>query len=99
MFGLFGKKKPPEDGLRFKELPEVRNCLRDMAGEAMNVYVGTLVGHLLNFGKTSEDVGKARTRMFAHLQKYVQAEILLDAQNHGREVKLSELAGLAPGRV
>ena len=98
MFGLFRKKKP-EDGFRFKELPEVRNCLRDMAGEAMNVYVGTLVGHLLNFGKTSEDVGKARTRMLAHLQKYVQTEILLDAQGHGREVELSELANLAPGRI
>lgn len=98
MFGLFRKKKP-EEGYQFKELPEVRNLLRDLSGEALNVYVGTLVGHLLNLGKTSDDVVRARTRMLAHLQKYVQAEILLDAQNHGREVKLSELAGLAPGRV
>ena len=98
MFGLF-RKKEPKEGFRFKELPEVRDCLRDVAGEAMNVYVGTLVGHLLDFGKTSEDVGKARTRMMACLQKYVQAEILLDAQGHGREVELSELAGLAPGQV
>lgn len=82
-----------------KELPEVRNSLRDLAGETMNVYVGTLVGHLLNLGKTSEDVEKARTKMLGYLQRYVQAEILLDTQDHGREVKLSELAGLAPGRV
>lgn len=96
MFGLFKKKKPAE-GFRFKELPEVRDCLRDMAGEAMNVYVATLVGHLMNFGKTSEDVEKARASMLVHLQKYVQAEIMLDAQNHGREVKLLELAGLRLG--
>lgn len=96
MFGLFKKKKKSEDGFRFKELPEVRDCLKDMTGEAMNVYVGTLVGHLLNFGKTSEDVEKARASMLAHLQKYVQAEILLDAQEHGRDPKLAELAGLRP---
>ena len=37
--------------------------------------------------------------MLAYLQKYVRAEILLDAQGHGREVELSELANLAPGRI
>lgn len=100
MFGLFRKKEPPKEGFKFKELPEVRDNLKDLAGEAMNVYVGTLVGHLLNIGgKTSEDVGKAKARMLAHLQKYVQAEILLDAQDHGRKTRISELAGLAPGRV
>ena len=98
MFGLF-KKKKPEDGFRFKELPEVRDCLKDMAGEAMNVYVGTMVGHLLNFGKTSEDVEKAKASMLAHLQRFVQAEILLDAQDHGRETKLSELTNLRPNRI
>ena len=94
MFG-FKKKKKPATG--FKELPEVRDLLQDMAGEALNVYVGTLVGHLLNFGKTSEDVEKAKTRMLAHLQKYVQAEILLDRQNHGYEPEIAELAGLRLG--
>ena len=93
MFG-FMKKKKPEVGFRFKELPEVRDCLKDMAGGAMNVYVGTVVGHLLNFGKTSEDVEKAKASMLAHLQKFVQAEILLDRQNRGHEPSLAELAGL-----
>lgn len=96
MFGFMRKKKPA-DGFKFKELPEVRDLLQDMAGEALNVYVGTLVGHLLNFGKTSDDVEKARTRMLAHLQKYVQAEILLDRQNRGNEPSLAELAGLRLG--
>lgn len=99
MFGLF-KKKKPEDGFKFKELPEIRDHLKELAGEAMNVYVGTLVGHLLNIGnKTPGDVEKAKATMFAHLQKYVQAEILLDGQHRGREVELSELAGLVPNRV
>lgn len=96
MFGFMKKKKPSENGFRFKELPEVRDLLQDMAGEALNVYVGTLVGHLMNFGKTSEDVEKAKTRMLAHLQKYVQAEILLDRQNHGYEPEIAEFAGLRP---
>lgn len=96
MFGLFRKKKP-EEGFRFKELPEVRDHLKAIAGEAMNVYVGTLVGHLLNIGnKTAGDVEKAKATMFAHLQKYVQAEILLDAQNHGRGTRISELVSLRP---
>lgn len=99
MFGFMKKKKPSEDGFRFKELPEVRDLLQDMAGEAMNVYVGTMVGHLLNFGKTSEDVEKAKASMLAHLQRFVQAEILLDAQDHGRETKLSELTNLRPNRI
>lgn len=98
MFGLF-KKKKPEDGFRFKKLPELRDCLKDMAGETMNVYVGTMVGHLLNFGKTSEDVEEAKASMLAHLQRFVQAEILLDAQDHGRETKLSELTNLRPNRI
>lgn len=98
MFG-FTKKKKPEEGFEFKELPEVRDHLKELAGEAMNVYVGTVVGHLLNLGKTSDDVGKAKARMLAHLQKYVQAEILLDAQDHGRETKLSELTNLRPNRI
>lgn len=96
MFG-FMKKKKPEGGFRFKELPEVRNNLKDLVGESMHVYVGTLVGHLLNIGsKTTDDVEKAKTRMFAHLQKYVQAEILLDAQEHGRKTRISELVNLRP---
>lgn len=99
MFGFMKKKKKPEEGFRFKELPEVRNCLRDMAGEAMNVYVATLVGHLMNLGKTSEDVEKAKTSLLVRLQKYMQAEILLDAQDHGRKVELLELAGLRPNRI
>lgn len=92
MFGLMRKRKPSG----FEDLPEVRDCLKVMTGEAMNVYVGTLVGHLLDFGKTSEDVEKAKGKMLAYLQKYVQAEILIDAQNHGREPELPELAGLRP---
>lgn len=98
MFG-FMKKKKPEDGFRFKELPEVRDCLRVMAGESMNVYVGTLVGCVMNLGKTTDDVEKAKTGMLTCLQKYVQAEILLDAQEHGRETRLSELTNLTPNRI
>lgn len=89
MFG-FGKKKP--EG--FKDLPEVRDCLKSMVGESVNVYVGTLVGHLLNFGKTPGDVEKAKGMMLACLQKYVRAEILLDRQNRGHEPEVAELAGL-----
>ena len=96
MFGFMKKKKPSENGFKFKELPEVRDCLKEITGEAVNVYVGTLVGHLLNFGKTSDDVEKARKRMLAHLQKYVQAEILLDRQEHEGGVSLEELEGLRP---
>ena len=94
MFGFMKKKKKPEVGFRFKELPEVRDCLKEITGGAMNIYVGTLVGHLLEFGKTSDDVERAKARMLAHLQKYVQAEILLDRQNRGHEPSLAELAGL-----
>ena len=94
MFGLGKKKKPLEEGFKFKELPEVRDCLKDMTGQAVNLYAATLVSNLLKLGKTSEDVEKARTRTLAILQKYVQSEILLDRQNHGGEVSLSELAGL-----
>ena len=91
MFG-FGKKKKPEG---FKDLPEVRDCLKSMVGESVNVHVGTVVGHLLNIGgKTAEDVGKTKATMLACLQKYVQAEILLDRQNHGYEPEVAELAGL-----
>lgn len=85
MFGFMRRRKPSG----FEDLPEIRDCLKVMTGEAMNVYVGTLVGHLLNFGKTSEDVEKAKGRMLACLQRYVRAEILLDAQNHGREPELA----------
>lgn len=92
MLGLVREKKPA-DGFKFEELPEVRDSLKDLVGASMDVYVGTLVGHLLNIGgKTANDVKKVKTRMLADLQKYVQAEILLDAQNHGREMKLGELA-------
>ena len=93
MFG-FKKNKPLEEGFRLKKLPEIRDCLRDLTGEAMNVYVGTVVGSILNLGKTSNDIERARTRMLVCLQKYVQSEILLDRQEHGGEVTLSELAGL-----
>lgn len=97
MFGLFKKKKSSAEGFRFKELPEVRDCLKDLAGESMNVYVGTLVGCVLNLGKTTDDVEKAKTRMLVRLQKFVQAEILLDRQEHGGGgVSLAELAGLRP---
>ena len=90
MFG-FGKKKP--EG--FKDLPEIRDCLKTLVGDAMNVYVGTAVGYLLKIGnKTAEDVEKTKTKMLACLQKYVQAEILLDRQNHGYEPEVAELAGL-----
>ena len=56
MFGFMRRRKPSG----FEDLPEVRDCLKVMTGEAMNVYVGTLVEHLLDFGKTSEDVEKAK---------------------------------------
>lgn len=93
MFGFKRKKKP---AVGFDNLPEVRDLLKVLVGDAMNVYVGTLVGRLLDFGKTSEDVERARAKVLACLQRYVKAEILLDAQDHGREPKLAELAGLRP---
>lgn len=91
MFG-FGKKQKPEVG--FKELPEVRDLLKSLVGETMNVYVGTTIGFFSGLGKTKEDVQKANAEMLTALQKYVQAEILLDRQKHGHEPDLAELAGL-----
>lgn len=93
MFG-FGKKEKPEG---FKGLPEVRDLMKKLLGEVLNLYVGTTVGYLENRGnKTAEDVEKAKTKMLTVLQKYVQAEILLDRQKHGDEPSLAELAGLRP---
>lgn len=60
----------------------------------MNVYVGTTIGYLTGLGRTEEDVEKTRTEMLTALQKYVQAEILLDRQKHGHEPDLVELVGL-----
>ena len=91
MFG-FGKKAKLETG--FKDLPEVRDLLKDLFGNAMNVYVGTTVGHLTGLDKTDEDVKESRTKMLTVLQKYVQAEILLYMQNHGHEPDIVELVGL-----
>lgn len=96
MFG-FKRKKRPTAG--FEYLQEVRDLLKGLAGEAADIYVGTVVGYLMKLGKTPEDVRRTREKMLVVLQKYVQAEILLDGQNHGREVRPSELADLAPGRV
>lgn len=90
MFG-FGKKS--ETG--FKDLPEVRDLMKELLGNTMNVYVGVTIGYLASLGnKTAKDVEKARTDMLTALQKYVQAEILLYNQNHGYEPDLAELAGL-----
>jgi hypothetical protein len=90
MFG-FGKKEKPEG---FKDLPEVRDLMKSLVGEAMNVYVGTTIGFFSGLGKTKEDVKKANAEMLTALQKYVQAEILLDRQRHGHEPSLAELVGL-----
>ena len=91
MFGFMRRKNP--EG--FKDLPEVRDCLKSMVGESVDVHVGTVVGHLLDIGgKTPGDVEKAKGMMLACLQKYVRAEILLDRQNRGHEPSLAELAGL-----
>lgn len=90
MFG-FGKKEKPEG---FKKLPEVRDLMKDLLGERMNVYVGVTVGYLMSLGKTEDDVKEAKTEMLEILQKYVQAEILLDKQRHGHEPDLAELVGL-----
>lgn len=91
MFG-FGKKKPVTG---VKCLSETRDDLRTLVGLTMDVYVGTVVGHLLNIGnKTDEDVKRTKARMLENLQKYVQAEVLLDRQNHGQKPDLAELARL-----
>lgn len=89
---VFKKKEKPEKG--FKDLPEVRDLLKSLVGESMNVYVGSTVGYLTGLGRTKEDVEKTRTEMLTALQKYVQAEILLYNQNHGHEPDLAELVGL-----
>lgn len=95
MFG-FGKKKKDEFEEGFKDLPEVRDLLKDLLGPAMDAYVGTAVGYLMSLGKTVEDVKETRTKMLEVLQKYVRAEILIDRQKHGHEPDLAELAGLRP---
>jgi hypothetical protein len=87
------KEKKPED-FEVKGLTEIRDLAKDLVGNVMDVYVGTLVGYLTNLGKTEEDVTKANAEMLTALQKYVQAEILLDRQKHGHEPDLAELAGL-----
>jgi hypothetical protein len=93
MFG-FGKKKEPEVG--FKGLPEVRDLMKSLVGETMNVYVGTTIGFFSGLGKTKGDVEKAKAEMLTALQKYVQAEILLDRQKHGHEPSIAELVYLRP---
>ena len=95
MFG-FGKKKKDEFEEGFKNLPEVRGLLKDLLGEALNVYMGVTVSYLMNFGKTKAEVEKAKTEMLNTLQKYVQAEILLERQKHGRAPSLEELVFLRP---
>jgi hypothetical protein len=94
MFGL--KKKLPEAEAGFKELLEVRDSLKKMTGEAMNIYIGTVVGHLLNLGnKSKADVESTKETVLKYLQKYIQAEIMLDRQKNIRhEPDLAELAGL-----
>lgn len=90
MFG-FVKKKPEV----VPDLQEIRNMLKDLVGETMNVHIGVVVGHLVNLGgKTAEDVEKSKERMLTVLQAYVKAEILLNRQNHGHEPSLAELDGL-----
>lgn len=93
MFG-FKKKEKTEFEKGFKDLPEVRDLLKSLVGESMNVYVGTKIGYLTGLGRTKEDVEKTRTEMLTALQKYVQAEILLDRQKRGHEPDLAELVGL-----
>lgn len=96
MFGFKRKKNEFKNEFEkgFADLPEVRNLLRDLTGDAMNAYVGTLIGYLTGLGKTKEDVQGVKVKMLVVLQKYVQAEILLDRQNHGHVPDLAELAGL-----
>ena len=93
MFG-FGKKKKDEFEEGFKDLPEVRDLLKDLLGPAMDAYVGTTTGYLMSLGKTVEDVNKTRTKMLEVLQKYVRAEIILDRQKHGIEPSLEDLVYL-----
>lgn len=91
MFGF--KKKEPVQG--FKELPEVRDCLKSLVGETLNVYVGVTVAYLTNQGKTEKkDVDNAKNEVITALQKYVQAEILLDRQKHGQEPSLTDIVFL-----
>lgn len=88
MFG-FGKK-----GKVVENLPEVRDLMKELIGATMNVYVGATVGYLLSLGKAAEDVEKARTELLSAIQKYVQAEILLERQKNEQGPSLAELAGL-----
>lgn len=90
MFG-FRKKKL---GKGFKKLPEVRDLTKDLLGNTVDVYVGTMVGYLTGLNKTEEDLEKAKTDMLAVLQKYVLTEILLDRQKRGHEPSLAELVYL-----
>lgn len=90
---IFGFKKKPE--IRFENLPKARDLLKDLLGETMNIYVGMTIGYLTKLGDhTDKDVNEAKEKMLEALQKYVQAEILLDRQRHGQEPSLAELAGL-----
>lgn len=90
MFG-FGKKKL---GKGFDKLPEIRDLTKGMLGDAIEVYVGTVVGYLTGLGKTEEDLENARTGMLEVLQKYVLTEIILDRQKRRHEPSLAELAYL-----
>ena len=91
MFGF--KKKKPEG---FTDLQKVRDLLKELTGESMRILTGTVLGHLMNLGRTPEDVDKAQTEMLENLQKYVQAEILLDRQKNGHGPSLAELVFLRP---
>lgn len=82
-------EKKPEG---FKDLTEIRDMLKDLMGDVMRVHVGTTVGYLASLGgKTAEDVEKSKEQMLMVLQKYVQAEILLDKVVHGYEPELADL--------
>ena len=88
----FRRKKTPAAGS--EDLLGIRNCLEDLTGEAMNVYMGTFVGYVLKLGKTPEDVEKAKARMLSCLRRFVRVEILLDRQSRGQEPEVADLEGL-----
>ena len=88
---MFGKKKKPDN-----DLQEIRDLTKSLLGDALGIYVVTVLCHFVNHGnKTAKDVEKALKEMLDVLQKYVRTEIILDRQKCGHEPSLAEIAGLS----
>ena len=91
MFGF--KKKSNDAGL--KELKAIRDLLKSQVAESVNIHVGTICGLIMNIGeKTAYDVTKSKDQLADTLSRYVRSEILVDRQERGGDVSLSELLSL-----